>query len=177
MEQLESVKEENIMEYDAYMEMANAIVKQACEDYVKSQLKLMGIKKTFNEETGEYVYKEKYIKNEETLVDLRRMIIDCIVFFKSDWCDRLSPEMTGQRLINFLNDCVRSDVAAYKKQQEEIERKREEEKLRKQEERRKKKEAEKKVKEIKPEVKEPERVITQEDIEKTLGSFTLEEIV
>lgn len=170
------------MEYDAYLEMANAVMEQACEDYVKSQLKLMGIKKVFNEKKGIYEYKNNYIKCEETTVKLRRMIIDCISFFKSDWCERLSPTFNGQELISLLNERVRADVNAYKEQEAEKERKREEARLKKQKEAEKKKEAERKKaeKEAKmkeTEVKESERVITQEDIEKTLGSFTVEEIV
>lgn len=161
------------MNYDAYLEMANAVVLQACEDYVNSQLKLMGIKKTLNEETGKYEYRVRYKRNlkDETIVNLRRMIVECITFFKSDWCERLSPNCNGQRLINLLNDHVRNDVAECEKQQAELKRKRKEEKLRKKKTKKVKKEEELVV------IEEPKREITQEDIEKALGEFVLEEFV
>lgn len=152
------------MEYDAYLEMANGVVQQACEDYVNSQLKLMGIKKTFNEELGKYVYKESnHIYNEETTIRLRRMIRECIMFFKSDWCERLSPNYNGQVLINLLNDRVKDDVAAFKEYKEKILKKREEEKKTKRQ------------KEIKEKPVLETKEYTQEGIEKCLGEFKFAE--
>jgi uncharacterized protein YdaU (DUF1376 family) len=104
------------------------------------------------------------------------MIIDCISFFRSDWCERLSPTFNGQELIRLLNKRVQEDVNAYKEQEAEKERKREEAKLKRKKEAERKR-IEKIIKMKETVAEEPERVITQEDIEKTLGSFTLEEIV
>lgn len=132
-----------MQEYDAYLEMGNAVIEQACNDYIYSQLKLMNIKKKVNPETGEVTYSERYRGDrkmkDKNITNCRRMIIDCIVFFKSDWCIRLSPNCNGQKLINILNERVKQDVADFEKQKEELLKKREEEKLKKKEERRRKK--------------------------------------
>lgn len=104
----------------AYMELADGIVEQACTDYVRSQLRLMGIIRTVKEEGKKVVYKiyDKKMSN-ELITKHRRRIMDCITFFESDWFNALKPNLDYRDVMKSLNDQVRKYVAEAKAQEEE----------------------------------------------------------
>lgn len=102
-----------------YKDLANDIVKQVCDDYVESQLKLMGIK-TVRSDCGEVTYKKRTNElSERGVVQERRMVIECLNFLTSDWCERLYPSMDGVKIVEHLNEQVKNIVDKFNKIEEE----------------------------------------------------------
>lgn len=102
-----------------YKDLANDIVKQVCDDYVESQLKLMGIK-TVRSDSGEVIYKKRTNElSERGVVQERRMVIECLNFLTSDWCERLYPSMDGVKIVEHLNEQVKNIVDKFNKIEEE----------------------------------------------------------
>lgn len=107
----------------AYMELADGIVEQACTDYVKSQLRLMGIirnvkKDKEGKEIVTYKIYEREKMSNELITMHRRRIMDCVTFFESDWFNTLKPNLDYKDVLQALNDKVRRYVAEAKAQVE-----------------------------------------------------------
>lgn len=100
-----------------YKELGNAIVEQACCDFISSQMKLMGIKKKVMDD-GTIVYTKRVHKyTDESIVKYKRRILDCVSFFRSEWYSQLCPEVPGDEAIENLNKLVQEIVKEFEKQE------------------------------------------------------------
>lgn len=108
------------MEYIAEKELAHNIIRQACQDYVKYQLLSMGITRVEKKTTNEVIYEKKSydFKSDEgrkTLKKIRKEILDCLDFFRSEWFEQLAglSGFNSDRIITRLNALIKKYVDEY----------------------------------------------------------------
>lgn len=84
---------------NGYELLGNAIVEQAIIDYLANKEKLYKLESRIYKIKGRRVLLEKRIKHMNLC---NREIHDCIRFFKSEWCNELSP-IKGEEILKILD--------------------------------------------------------------------------
>ena len=106
--------------HKAYKALADGIVQQACEDFVSCHLKLLGIKRVKKEDLDgkvTYIYRRYTKLCEEKKVAAKRIIVDCVSFFRSKWFEYLKPDLDGEKLMMTLTRHVQHTIKEFEEQE------------------------------------------------------------